>query len=1066
MAVVYDAISSAGVISGGPVTFTHTPSGTPRAVVVFTFEYLSAPTTSVTYGGIPMDLIDGGASGSLAVRVFFLGSGIPAGAQAVVVTTSASYCRGAAVSGMADRDTAVGNSYAHDAFNVALGDDASALLLGAIYVQASSLSVLSNCASILNQSLFTSSHRARVCRATSGSYVGWNATTATKYLVAIKVTEIPILGGISEGTSEDSARLAGAAPAPVSQMSWGTVAGSLRYGYGLYWLAVIEGWPVVHAEALADARAPDDYTVDPTLVIDRSARLGAVIQGDSHVAKGFDFELRLLDSPEVRALFGRPARFATLTQDLGPDDTIIYVGNTTPFSGLSEIYVGQSCIKFGGRQFNAFLEVERGVYGPRRAYPKGTIVSDAPYTLVGRRVDLHAVAIDPSGQYVQGAGPYGSVLSYAPVMWSGYIDSHPVRDGGEWVVSVRDQVRRIADPLGVAASGSAVWTPDDDGLVDVPREMSIAIRVTLSTSGVILDARVSPFRAMPATAYASQLRAAIVTALTDAATDAQALGFLWRAVPVDGTQDRHWELVLQFDPDTGDTVVEYTSSVTPNGSGGIFGLTGQVGNDGCSDTASVAEVRCGVWQQRSIHGVALAVILEEGEPAELPPSGHIVVEAAGAVDYARYTGVVPDDTDPLLVHLQLDSADRIFGQTLDQILAGDQSSASVRFLWSDQGVLADILRRALASTGTGRNGAWDSLPARQGLGLPNLDADSFARVFAALSDLPFQLAVDAGTSIAELFDGLFRLTRRAIVTRRRADGSAVDIAAVDIGSVDTAVPVATITDDMLVSSQGRRPVRVKSAYTVPQAIKIACRTIAAGDVPESEGVLQLRDPHLVEWTRTQWDLDVYGVSREDLKTLAIAWALSWFRAGETRQIVELDLPPEVTAQVGDVVELDLLDVSLWDYALAETGYTGLARVLGAVLAPTTAVVTLTVALDGVTAAGPMSPSLPIVAVGGTATAPTSIDVAAEHYALLAHALGAASSFVLLAYRPGADSGHAEYTVTAVAVTGTVCRLTVSAYPASPAVTLTTAHRLTWPVAERCTPEQARYLHNTDVVQWS
>ena len=52
------------------------------------------------------------------------------------------------------------------------------------------------------------------------------------------------------------------------------------------------------------------------------------------------------------------------------------------------------------------------------------------------------------------------------------------------------------------------------------------------------------------------------------------------------------------------------------------------------------------------------------------------------------------------------------------------------------------------------------------------------------------------------------------------------------------------------------------------------------------------------------------------------------------------------------------------------------------------------------------------------------------------------------------------------LSGGSARLTVSAYPSSPAVTLTTSYRLTWPVATECTEEQDLYLHNTDVVQWS
>lgn len=870
-------------------------------------------------------------------------------------------------------------------------------------------------------------------------------------------------GGTADGGGLDTAALYGGDGGIVPAVSWESLAGALRYGYGLYWLAVIEGWPTVELEALADAIAPAGYDLDPVLVIDRSPRLGCGVDDESYISKGFDAELRFLDSTSMRGYMSSPARYTYLTTDLGADDTIAYVKDSTTFKGLSEFYVGTSCIPFAARTSNAFLGLDRDAYGRRRSYKAGTLVTDAPYQFEGRQVDLRAVLVDPGGAYVQGA----SILTQAPVMWTGYIAEKPVRDGTEWVVAVRDQVRRVADPIGVAASGQAIWTADDDALVTVPTTMVIAIEVALTTTGTILSVRVSPFTALGATARASELRAAVVSALTTAATDPHVLGFAWRTFSVDGAPDvlQH-DLILQFNPDPGDIVATSRyASVVPNGSAGMYQIGAEF-SEPCSDTVGLAELRVGIFMYGSIHGAALTVALDEGDPGELPTTGRIVLEGSGQTDYASYTSVTPDGTDPTRALLTLAEGSRPAGQTAVDLVATDAQPPSVRFLWADAGKLADILRRVLTSTGESQNGLFDTLPKGQGLGLPHLDLASFDTAFGGLNDLNFQVAVDSGTSVAELCDGLFRLARRAIVTRRRADGGAVEIAAVDVGAVDTGVPVYEITDDVVISTQGRRPVRPLTVYAAPQAMKITCRTIAAGDIPAGEGVINLRDPHLRQWTRQRWEIEIYGVRREDLRVLAIAWATAWFRTGETRQIVEVDVPPDFFAQVGDVVKVNLQDASLWDYAGGAPSYVGLARVLGAVIAPKTAVVTLKLALDGILGAGPMSPSIPIVAVNGVATSPTSIDVAAEHYSLLANAKGSASSWTLLAYRPGQDAGRAEYTVTTVQLTAGVCRVTVSAAASAPTVSLTTAYRLTWPAAADCTDEQDVYLHNTDVVQWS
>jgi hypothetical protein len=97
MAIAYDAFSNVTTPATGNISWTHTPTGTPKGVVVWVVADggFADEITSVTYGGTAMTQVS--VSPSLAnitedssVHCFFLGASVPTGAQTVAVTTSAS----------------------------------------------------------------------------------------------------------------------------------------------------------------------------------------------------------------------------------------------------------------------------------------------------------------------------------------------------------------------------------------------------------------------------------------------------------------------------------------------------------------------------------------------------------------------------------------------------------------------------------------------------------------------------------------------------------------------------------------------------------------------------------------------------------------------------------------------------------------------------------------------------------------------------------------------------------------------------------------------------------------
>jgi hypothetical protein len=108
------ATESATFTTTTPHTFTHTPVGTPRGVLV-TIDHGTPQTdviTSVTYGGVAMARVSTAADAAGEdgrVYAYFLGTGIPVGAQTVSIvhSGSATVKHAVAISVLAPSDTCI-----------------------------------------------------------------------------------------------------------------------------------------------------------------------------------------------------------------------------------------------------------------------------------------------------------------------------------------------------------------------------------------------------------------------------------------------------------------------------------------------------------------------------------------------------------------------------------------------------------------------------------------------------------------------------------------------------------------------------------------------------------------------------------------------------------------------------------------------------------------------------------------------------------------------------------------------------------------------------------------------
>lgn len=865
---------------------------------------------------------------------------------------------------------------------------------------------------------------------------------------------------------------------------YATLAKSYPYGYRAFYAVEIDGIPFIPHEIAGGVLNSATHTsAGGTLIVDRGAKVGPTTSDTSNIAAALDLEVRLAD-PEgtsiIAQLMERPTHVTSLSEDVAYNATTLPVLSTLGFES-EPLYYGLSCSEFGSSTATSFTSLDASPFGLQHSYKAGLVVANRPRQWQGRRVRLWELSMTPGGVILQGA----DWKDYATCRWDGYIQSRPVRVNGIWQFNCRDSIRRLSQPLTKTATGTARWSLNSDNPLSIDLNSSFTLSaVQYDSTGAtynLTSYTLQPWAALSNPLRISEIQAALTTAwkaavIADPDYEDVNADWTWEQIAHEdlGARGRSWFSYVRINLANGGSI---RLSVTASGRMDPFRRSSETSYfQPVTQQVDQDVVRTPLVMASLVFDSALVITLDDGDSTVIPPAGWVRLTTEGATHYVRYSSFTVDPTNSANVILEVAEGN----PDLDALAAAEGTEAaeveiSAEFVWRDLGLAADVFRRAIASSGYGTNGAHDTLPKGQGYALPNLNADSFDQAFdVAFNELALQLAAEGGTSLEEIAGGLLRLSQRALTTRRAADGSGVEIAAVKVGSADSGVPVATITDADLVATGGQKPVRVKKTFAAPQTIKVTCRTIPTASAEAGEAKITYGDQHLEDWSGEAWDLDIYGIDRAALAAPGAGMALSQFRTGENRFIAEMSTGPHIVAQVGDIVYIDSRDRNLWDYAEGASGYVGLARVLGAPGSLDTGEQVYLIACDGISSAGPMCPSLEIVAVNGTATSPTSIDIneidpdtGVSLYDLMVWAEAGAGGFYVQIYLPGEDAPHGQYSISGITLPGGgLCRLAVSASPTSPTVTLTTSHRITWPLQPNCTVNQRPYLHNTDNAQWT
>jgi hypothetical protein len=207
--IAFDAFASS-TANVGNLTWTHTPVGVPRGILVLINQDGNTATdtvTGVTYGGVAMAevalsplLHDAGAEDG-AVYGYFLGTGIPIGAQSVVMSSPLTTKRCGSYSYTAANDTEVENTAVLNSAGVAnpqvvlttTRETAVAATIISGQQAPTSLAPLTGYTMVLEQDYGNQSGewiRGTANFAAGSPTPGWTATIEEAGVIAVAVAEI------------------------------------------------------------------------------------------------------------------------------------------------------------------------------------------------------------------------------------------------------------------------------------------------------------------------------------------------------------------------------------------------------------------------------------------------------------------------------------------------------------------------------------------------------------------------------------------------------------------------------------------------------------------------------------------------------------------------------------------------------------------------------------------------------------------------------------------------------------------------------------------------------------
>jgi hypothetical protein len=866
-------------------------------------------------------------------------------------------------------------------------------------------------------------------------------------------------------------------PSPFDPLAW---------GWSLTYALEVEGVPVRWSEIDTGAALDPGVVESACLDVDGSGEVGQTIDRDVGLGAGLPLTFRLMDflkagtQSAVSTWIRRDtaAKRTALTSNVIAIAPIIHVASTTGWPASGNFWLGNECIgytKVTGTEFgDGGNPCTRGLFNslPSLHFVStvGGVATDLPRYWRGRQVRLWAYATDPTG----------FVCDNRFEIWRGHISTGPDRDGAGWQFEALSLDRRLAEPAvppitgRILATKPAAAVHKADALVVLTRGYSSTGPSAVKAWGYTI--KIHPYAALTdgtvltpdqqrqaisaAWAAAIPLAANEVGGALDAATYLSTItwpgpagisnAYLNLVASVPTKEIRVWTTVKEMNP-------SWNVPMTETGTSGIQG--------------SVP-----LWTAGT--GAEVMVPLQfpskfQGLPTPQAPVWDAVIVQLDTVDaVAPSTGTLTVDGTTIW-YAAATTADGI-AILSGLYLPGKQpvpplvEDAQVELGFTATGNFPDLMRNILESSGTSlKRGAFDAYGYGQGYALRGDTGSDSAIDEASFTTLPGTAASLQGTiagttqSFADLFGGVLALSRMGVVARAGTGYSpTVQLRAVQTASAGGDYTF-TITDAHLLTGEGD-PVKTVRRRVVPNALTVQ---IKHGN-DDGDSIRVSDQPAIVEQGKEEitYTLPMDGTQVD--ATTAAAWAASILLASQTAQAIELRVVPWVTADVGDVVRLNLTHWGVWSWNSGTSGYTGPGRVIGRSMDLKTCATTLTVLVDAAPTSS-LCPAAEVQGVTGLATAPTALQVPDTYLLHLQRSLQFGGSPVkLLHYEPGygAESAGGSVTYTTVTDLGTGnCELTGLVTTGA----TFTAHRsyLTLPAVATANAYQTAFAHTQDGTSW-
>jgi hypothetical protein len=867
---------------------------------------------------------------------------------------------------------------------------------------------------------------------------------------------------------------------------------AVKYGWNVVYWVTIEGIPVVFTERGLGLTLPSGYErEDASLVIDDSSEVGSEVDRRRGLGAGLSLGFRLLDTSVLRDYIRKPSKTAELTQDETATANTIHVDSTVGWPNAGQFWLGHELISYTGKTGTTFTGCARGVAGLaylHRLVSAGNVATSSPRWWRGRVVTLWASPVNPAGL------PSGAALTTDAVqVWRGKISDGPNR-GMAWWDFQADALERVLDrPLAAKLSGKIVPTATT---YLPPTGLKVEYQVkTKNAAGAALWAysfTFYPFANVNPATYLSgdQMRARIagefMIAVAAAGAAADVLGLNWHPVPGENAKAGKvlpgWAACIAYDADANVNWFYHElgfyskdGNNLPKQVPQIFlgGLpTGELSTDWVSGDNPIKP-----QQFNGAFTSSITVQLDSGLEALVPAKGLMKVQPNSdnlTPQVVKY-GAVSQSVAGLV--FSMFTAPNGTGSGIDSIV-DDLIGGSIEILFSDEGTPEATALRLLHTSGTGlRSATWDTLKQGCGYGFDGswVDQDSFAALLGAGAAGQLQLRVaPAGASFADIFSGLLALSRVAVVSRT-VDGS-TKIAAVrtDMGGAEYFTTIRDV--DLL--AVGGDPVEVQTKLTPLNRITVkrapygmtwdSVGKVSGGDDQPEDTAIFSDIPAILALGEEGLDATVPALDNDQLTQYALPLAMSTFAGDQTAQAVSLMVGPWVSAQVGDLVRLELTHPSLWDYATQLPGYSGAARIVGRTIELRTLRVKLTMLINSSITTKNLAPAARVSAFAGAANNPTSIDVGLQYLPHFQQAIAGAGWAWACHYKPGqTEAAGDKFGINAAANVGGVCRLTVIGGSWS-AGTLSIGERshITVPSTNDSNTFQNTYTHGRDGSRWS